>query len=500
MSLLTRVVDWFYEPQPEPAPQLPAGGEAVLVDKAEAGPTERAGVAGYSHYGGWLGTTEKHADMIGASRWKNFDDWKRNIPPVGLGIRMYLTLGGLPTWSVVPYKADDAEEATPEDIERAQWLGKQVRSMETQWADAVMTAMLSTLDGFTLQAWMFKRLADGRFGLADLEHRPPHTIERWTHDENGKVIGVVQRAPNDGAEIPISMDRLVWTKDLPLTDHPEGVGVLRQLAECVRQMQELLKYQNKGFEKDVNGIPIVYGPIMEKRGLINQQKNGRTYTQADFDAEFRDVLRFVDANVRKGAGLALDSSTYPDTAQSPTPVRRWHAEVLHAQASSFQALEARIDRLVWQILALIGFEYLLLGQDGGGSLAMHASKMQGAIRVVRSVLNRIAETFRRQLVMPLWKWNGWDPETAPTLAWAELALKDVSNVAATLGDLLTKAGIEPGRADHIVNEVLSEQGLSELKPYDDADLVLRREEAREAAAEAAGLGDGGEPEDEPEEE
>lgn len=500
MSLLSRFVDWLYEPQPD-ALALPPGSDApVVVDKAEAaGPTERAGVAGYSHYGGYLGTTEKHSDMIGASRWKNFDDWKRNIPPVGLGIRMYLTLGGLPTWGVTPFKADDAEEAAPEDIERAQWLGKQIRSMETQWADVVMTAMLSTLDGFTLQAWMLKRLPDGRFGLADLEHRPPHTIERWTHDENGKVIGVVQRAPNDGVEIPIGMDRLVWTKDLPLTDHPEGVGVLRQLAECIRQMTELLKYQNKGFEKDVNGIPVVYGPIMEKRAMIGKSINGRTYTQADFDLEFRDIIRFVDANVRKGAGLAVDSSTYPDTAQSPTPQPRWKIEVLHAQASSFAALEARIDRLVWQILALIGFEYLLLGQDGGGSLAMHASKMQGAIRVVRSVLNRIAETFRRQLIMPLWAWNGWDPETAPTLTWAELALKDVSNVAATLGDLLTKAGIEPGRADHIVDEVLSEQGLSPLKAYDDADLVLRREDERAAAAEAAGL-DREDPDEVPEEE
>jgi len=476
----------------------PAATEASAIAKAEASsgasPTERIGVPGYSYIGGYLGSTEKNSDMVGASRWKNFDEWKKNVIPVGIGVRAYLTLAGLPSWKVQPFKADDAQEATPEDLERASWLQKQIGSMETQWADAVMSAAMSTLDGVSLQAWTFKLLADGRFGLDDLMKLPPHTIERWNHDENGRVIGVVQRAPNDGAEIPIERERMVWTRDIPITDHPEGVGVMRQLAEAVRQMQELVKYQNKAFEKDVNGIPVVYAPLLEKLTLLKKAQSG--YTQADFDKEFEAPKKFVDANVRKGAGLMLDSSTYSSTDQSPSPVRRWHAEVLQAISSSFDALERRIDRLAWQLLALLGFEYLLLGQDGAGSLAMHSSKMAGALRTVTSVLNRIAETMRRDLVMQLWKWNGWDPETAPTLTWAAIELQDISSVAASIGDLLQKTGADPARCEEIVNFILEHFGAPPMKAYDDADLVIRREEERQAAADAAGLGD----EDEPDEE
>jgi len=471
--------------------------EAAAVEKA-AGPTERAGVPGYSWYGGYPQSNEKNGEMVGASRWRNFDEWKRNVIPVGLGVRAYLTLAGSPTWTVEPYKADAAEEATPEDQERAAWLQKQIGSMDTQWADAVMSAAMSTLDGYALQAWTFKRLADGRFGLLDLMKLSPHTVERWEH-ERGQVVGIVQRDPNDGTEHPIERGRLVWTKDIPITDHPEGCGVMRQLAEAVRQMQELVRYQNRAFEKDVNGVPIVYGPVMERKGKVAQKDSG--YTATDFDAEFQPVKNFVDAKVRKGGGLILDSSTYPSTDQSPSPVRRWHAEVLASQASSFDALERRIDRLTWQLLALLGFEYLLLGQEGRGSDAMHASKMAAAIRTVTSVLNRIAETFRRDLVMPLWAWNGWDPETAPTLTWAAIELQDIPSAMAAVGDFLQKAGASPDRVEEIVNFFLEHLGAPPMRAHDDADLVLRREEERAVAAEMAKLGkEDPDEDDDPEEE
>ena len=64
----------------------------------------------------------------------------------------------------------------------------------------------------------------------------------------------------------------------------------------------------------------------------------------------------------------------------------------------------------------------------------------------------------------------------------------------------TKAGIEPGRADHLIDEILAHFGLSPLKAYDDADLVLRREDERAAAADAAGLGEDDPEDEDPDEE
>lgn len=495
MGLYSRFVDWL----------TPSASDSAAADvaKAEApaasSPTEPVGVSGYSHFGGYLGTTEKNSEMIGASRWKNFDDWKRNVVTVGLGLRTYLTFTGLPTWTVEAWKARDAEEPTPDDKERAEWLDDQLRRIS--WRTRVQEGSLATWDGLSFQAWTLRLDKDGRYGIDELLHLPPHTIERWMLDERGQVLGIVQRNPSDGTEHPIERARLVWHRDLPITDHPEGAGILRQLGEAVRQMKALLQLQHKGFEHDVSGIPAVFGPLLEKRKQIGKQVGGRVYTAADFDAEFRDVMAFADAKVRKGAGLILDSSTYPNSDGSPSNIPLWKLEVLAAPSTSHAVIAQEIRRLSWEILAMAGLEYLLLGQDGSGSLAMATAKMAGTLRVVTSVLNGIAETFRRDLVMPLWAWNGWDPETAPTLTWAAIELQDIPSAMAAVGDFLQKAGASPDRVEEIVNFFLEHLGAPRMKAYDDADLVLRREEERAAAVEAAGLSDEDPDEDDdPEEE
>ncbi len=134
---------------------------------------------------------------------------------------------------------------------------------------------------------------------------------------------------------------------------------------------------------------------------------------------------------------------------------------------------------------LIGFEHLLLGADGAGSLAMHASKIAGTLRIVTSKLNRIAEVMRRDVLRPLWIVNGWDPKTVPTLTWDALEFADLEKIVDSISKLLTAAAVEPGRADALVEKILANQGLPPLTARDDEEVMLRR---REEAQAAAGLG------------
>lgn len=464
------------------SPPVPV--EAQPVEKAAPSPFQPAGTGGQAYFGGYLQSNEKHPDMAGAARWRNFDDWKRNVTAVGLGLRTSLTLAGLPDWTVEPYKAD-AAKPTAEDIERARFATRQLHNLRTPWKSVVQVASLAQWDGYALQVWTAKRLADGRIGLLDVEHRPPHTVERWQVDEaTGVIEGVVQRSPQTQAEIPIPRSRLAWSRDLPITDSPEGVGILRQLAEAVRKLKALEKLQDRGFEKDINGTPVVFGPILAKRAKIGTvDENGRPYTQADFDREFKGVLDWLGAAVRKDAGLALDSGHYASLDGTVSNAPLWKLEVLSAQATSHAQIAAEIRRLAWEILAMAGLEYLLLGQEGAGSLAMAEAKARGAMRVITSTLNSIAETFRRDLLRPLWVLNGWDPETVPTLTWDALELRDVAAVVQSLSALLTGAGVEPGRADDAVEAILANLGLPPLEERDEADLLLRRQ----AAADRAGL-------------
>lgn len=500
MSFLTRIADFFYAPADEPpAPEV--ASDPVEVEKA-ASPTKPVGASGQSYYGGYLSTNERNPEMVGAAKWKNFEDAKRNVAAIGLGMRVYLTLAGTPDWTIEPYKPDDATEPTPEDKEWAKWFEDSLHKMDTPWKTATQIAMLAAWDGFNMQTWHLRRDALGRFALADLFWLECPTIERWLTDERGKVTGVVQRSAQTMQEVEVPRDRIAWNRDLPLTGSPEGLGILRQLAESVRQLKLIEQALGKGFEKDANQTPVFYGPISERRAMIGKvdEVTGVVYTQADFDREFQGVIEYASAAKRRGAAVVLDSRPYVNEVDGTlSNVPKWRFEVVKASMESADAQAAEIKRLTWIALAMASLEFLLMGSDGVGSLAMSASKMENARRGITNALNAWAETFRREVIQPVWKWNGRDPDTAPTPTFEALELADMAAIVQSIAALATAAGIEPARMDPIVDRVLAVQGLPPLLAHDDAGLVLRREEARKEAAALHGL-DEPEPDDEEDEE
>lgn len=499
MSILGSIRNWFYEPASAAHDDGAAPSEAIakrfggdVPQMPATKPTEPVGTAGVGIYAGYVQSNERSADLRGAERHRKFEEWKRIVAPVGGALRSYLYLIGAPDWSVEAWKERGAEEPTPEDEERAAFIETQLHAMYTDWKRVVMELSLALFDGSSMAAWTAKVMPPGSigtFGLDDVMHLPASTITRWDVDKRtGRLRGVVQEDVDGGAEIPIARERLVWQRDLPTTASPTGDGVMRFLAESIRRLLELQKLRDKGFEKDVNGVPVVYAPIIELMSKIDTVVGGKTYTRADFNRDMEHPVAFISADVRKNAGLIVDSSTFKDVQGNPSAVRRFAVDVLTAQSTSHAEINNSLRDLVWDLLVVIGFEHLALGRDGAGSLAMHASKIAGTLRIVTSVLNGIAETARRDIVRPIYILNGWDPknptdpQNLPTLTWDALEFQDLDKIVAALAAII--GTVEPGRADDAIDQVLANAGLPPLKALDDEGLML----ARDAAAERAGLG------------
>lgn len=533
MSLWSKVRDYFFEPASvpaadEPAPrslevetheefvahaiaqQVAAGYYPVSeeplhgqrVEKAGS-PTKPVGVSGQVWYGGYHQSNERNPEMMGAAKWAFFEDAKRNVGAIGLGMRVYLTLAGTPDWNIEPWKPDDADEPTAEDVEKAKWFEASLHKMDTPWKTVTQIALLAAWEGFNMQAWHVRRDALGRLALADLFWLEGHTIEKWLTDERGKITGIVQRSPQSGEEVPVPREQIALNQDIPLSGSPERIGILRQLAETIRQLKITEKALGKGFEKDANQTPVIFGPIAERKGMIGQFDQGlnRIYTQADFDAEFRGAVEYATADKRKGAVVVLDSSPYKnDDGATLSNVPRWRFEVVKATMESAAAQSVELKRLTWIALAFVNLDFLMLGSDGVGSLAMASSKMEGFRRSLMQALNSWAQVLRRDVIQPVWKRNGWDPDTAPTPTFEALELEDIAGMVQSLAALLTAGGVEPGRIDHIIDRILGVKGLPPLKDRDDADMVIRREEAAEAAGLKRRTGEDEEDEDLDEEE
>ena len=483
------------------APGLPAPVEVSKADVPQMPPTpvdRPVGALGFGVVAGPITEEEASADLRGRERWRTYAKQRRQLGGIAAALRLYMYLAGAPSWIVKPWKAADADEPAPEDAERAAWLDGVIRRMATTWTEIVMLhAVLPDFDGVSLATWYVRQEPDGRLAPADLLPIVTSTVDRWDVGPTGKLQGVVAIDASTLAEVPIDRSRMLVFRDLPTTTRPDGDGAMRFIVEHGRQLLALEKLRNQGFEQDVNGVPIIYAPIMEMRARIGQADDqGRVYTQADCDRDLADVRKFIDASKRKGAGVALDSSTMPDIEGNPTNVRRYAAEILSAAATAHDALTKAIRDKEWTILGILGMEHLAVGRDNG-TQGMHESKV-GVVKLrISSMLSRFAETIQRDLIAPLWTLNGFDPASPadprnlPTLEWDALEFEDVAALANSITTLLNGAGITPGRADDVVGRVLSTLGLPALAE----ETAEERDAARDAAARRAGMPPAGEPDD-----
>ncbi len=451
-----------------------ARNDAAGASIAKAAPiTEAPGVPGFSVYGGRLDEREKNADMNGARKWQRFGEMARNVAMVGAPLRRYLTLAGAPGWKVPAWKARDAEQPEADDVLLAEFAEDQLMNLATPWPSVVMTGAMSRWNGSTIQVWSARKIAEGEHagmvGLADIVDRPMHTIDEWTVDESGNVIGVVQVAPMTSQKYPIERGRMVWSRDIPITDSPAGVGIFRQVAEAVRELEALFKQLHQGLETDLGGIPVLYGPIDEIKKLVGTASgpNGRTFTEADFQTAIAALITFARNHVRtKETGLVLDSGTQLVNGM-PSAVPRYKVELLQAGGKSHDALLEAIKGKLWEIAILTGFEYLLLGADGSGSLAMAKIKTNDAYRLVSSFLNMYAIVIQRDVLRPLWLLNGRDPMRVPLPTWDRLEFADVAEAAAAVLNPLSGAGLSLDRRDKLVNEVITRTGFSGLEDHGD---------------------------------
>ena len=438
------------------------------IAKASTSITEAPGVPGFSVYGGRLDERERAADMNGAAKWRRFGEMARNVAMVGAPLRRYLTLAGAPGWKVPAWKARDVEAPDADDVLMAEFAEDQLANLATPWPTVVMSAAMSRWNGSTIQVWAARAISDGEHagmvGLADVVDRPMHTIEEWTVDERGNVVGVVQRAPQGAGMHPIDRARMVWSRDIPITDSPAGVGIFRQVSEAVRQLEALFKQLHQGLETDLAGIPVVYGPIDAVKRLVNTTVGGRTFTEADYRSAIADLITFANNHVRtKETALVLDSGMHKTVAGDPSGAPLYKVELLTTGGKSHDALLEAIKGKLWEIAILTGFEYLLLGADGGGSLAMARIKTNDAYRLVSSFLNMFAIVVQRDILRPLWALNGRDPMHAPLPTWDRLEFTDVAEAAGAVLNPLSAAGVTLDRNDKLVNEIIARTGFSPLE-------------------------------------
>lgn len=442
---------------------------------SKAAPTQTLGttntVAG-DFAGGTYEVADRRLNLVGQLRYDKFEEMVRDVSIVAAGVRLFLNLTANAVWTVNPPEGLNAnEEAVAQEY--ADFVYEQIFGMTSSWSSVVRKAAGFRLIGFAVLEWTAKRTEDGKIGLLDIEHRPQRTIAKWVRDASGTVEGVVQQV-SGRQRVTIPRSKIVYAVDDVLTDSPEGVGLYRHLYATAERLKIFLDLEEVGFTTDLRGIPIARAPLADLQAEVRQSGEPGTepYKKALAARQFKlqPLIDFIGRHMRNAkTGTLLSSDTYSgktaDGGTTPSSVPKWTLELLNGESQSFEQMAAAINRMNQEMARILGVEHLLLGADGGGSLALARSKVGTFYLTVTSTLQDLVEVFDRDISQPIAELNGWPEHLRPEFGVNEISDRDIDQVASVLLKL-AQAGATMMPDDPAIGELRDLMGLS--RPTEDS--------------------------------
>lgn len=419
-----------------------------------ARPTETVGHMGTAIFGGHVVSNEKDASLADRERYKTFSTILANCSVAAAGVRYFLNLAAAAEWTFEP-----AEH--PEGARYAELIEEMLmKDPATSWARIVRRAAMYRFYGFSLQEWTARRREDGLLTLHDVAPRSQLTIERWDVNTDGTVNGVTQRSPQTSQETYLPRSKLLYMVDDSLSDSPEGLGLFRHIVEPARRLARYEQLEGFGFETDLRGVPVGKAPYAEIRQAID---NG-TMTAAQAKAAVAPLEKFVEKHVKNPElGLLLDSEVFTTTDErtAPSAQPKFDLSLLDGGQTALPDMARAIERVNREIARVLGVESIILGDGDAGSHALSKDKTNQFSLTVDSTLAELADAFRDDLVLTLFRLNGWDEAAMPTMTPEAVQYKDVEQVTAALRDM-AQAGAMLMPDDPAINDVRALLGVSPI--------------------------------------
>jgi hypothetical protein len=461
------------------APSVNPRGRAVskmLEGNTEPvpGPTQASGSDGVRVFSGYLFDGERRRELQRRTKWMTLDNLILDVSIVASVVNVWTTLGGSAKWSLAPNPLGGKDAERGVEIVQQGLLDAQ---MSKPWAAIHRKQLMKKWRGFALHERVIRRRADGMIVLADLQDRPQWTIDRWDKpDEKSPWVGV-QQLTALGGRYYIPRQRLFYSVEDTLSPTPEGVGVLRLVAESARVLSLYQEFEGIGMQTDLRGIPLLRAPLSELR---KDAKTAGCKTEDQITAyvmaQVKFMQDFLDAhNKAPNQGFMLDSSTFTtlDEQRTPSSIYKWSAEIVQGASRGLPEAAAGIARLTRDIARIVCAEWLLLGgEDSGGAYSMHEDKTAMFGLMINSANVDIANDARRDLATSLVALNGLDPETCTPLMIVEpVATQAVESACRSLL-ALSQAGLHP--RDKAINVLRGRMDLPDAPDIDETDWMLPR--------------------------
>jgi hypothetical protein len=318
-------------------------------------------------------------ELRGKAGYKKYLEMSRNSPIIGA-----LLLANELSIRKVSWEFVDSTIAEGATSPRVDLLDAARENMSTSWNDFITEALTMLPFGFSLFEICYER-KDSAVLWRKFAPRGQDTIYRWNFDETGGLTGVAQQAAPTYKVIELPIDKLLLFRTRVERGNPEGRSILRTAWIPYYYAKHIMQVEAIGIERDLAGMPVITLP------------SGASTDENDPNSDASKAAQVV-RNIRNDeqAGLVLPPG--------------WEAELMSTGGSRQFDTDKIVRRYESRMLMSALAQFIMLGQDGVGSLALSKDMSDFFTMAVNAVADIIAETFTKYAIPRLLSLNGYDAE------------------------------------------------------------------------------------------
>jgi hypothetical protein len=332
------------------------------------------------------------------------------------------------------------------------------------WEEFISDVLSFLPYGFSLFEIVMKRRADGLIGLKKLAPRAQWTVDRFTTNENGDILGVWQVAAQRNVFIPYS--KLLHFRTSAINNEPAGRSVLRSAFTSWRYQNEIKYIEAVAIERELNGLPIARVPS-EYMGA------NASDSQKAFMASIKRIVRDVKRNEQ--GYIILPSDLYADDDGKLSNKYLVEFDLIASKGTRDIDTSKTILRYQGDMARAVMADFVMLGSNDRGSFALSKSKADLFLKALEGFMDTIQAVLNRRLLPRLWEVNAGllSPEDMPHLARGRVAPVDLDELGQFV-QRLTMAGADLFPDDGLDKHLRDIAGLPEgdpNRPTPNADLA-----------------------------
>jgi hypothetical protein len=316
-------------------------------------------------------------ELRGKEGYKRFREMTLNSPIIGaLLLANELSIRKV-SWNFVDKDAPEgATSPRVELLERAR------DNLTTGWNDFITEALSMLPHGFSLFEICYERVESAVL-WRKFAPRGQDTIYKWNQEESG-LWGVTQQAAPRYQIVEIPADKLLHFRTRVERGNPEGRSVLRTAWIPYYYAKHIMQVEAIGIERDLAGLPMIELP----QGADTSDNDTSDYGVA------HKLVRNIRNDEQAGAVIPFG----------------WKLSLLSTGGSRQFDTDKIVQRYEKRMLMAALAQFIMLGQDGVGSLALSKDMSDFFTMAVNAMADIISETFTKHAIPRLLKLNGYDAE------------------------------------------------------------------------------------------